>query len=240
MVIKIKQFINNLSIHYKLLTLVSAICLILFFKYIFGDYLYIFVDIGSDTINSYYPFLNFLNRHINDGFSLYSFNLGVGKSVLSYLLVDPFSIFIYICPNEYIASSIIFSIILKILFLSFTSYKFLELLFKQRFLAIVGALAIAFSGFFILWGQHYIFSSTFIYVPLLLYGFELFLQKNKKLVLIIASAFSILTIYVFFQISIFFCIYIIIRLFNSTYIVGKKQKIFFLIYTFLYIFIGVL
>lgn len=199
----------------KLIGLVFLICLVLFAKYIFGNSVYVFTDIGSDTLNSYYPKLYFYNNLLHNDFSLYSFKLGAGSGVITWTLFDIFSWPLYLFEKDLIPKLIVYSIISKIVFSTYFSYKFLRLHIKTEsaFVSFVGSLTVTFCGFFILWGQHYILSSSFAYLSFFLYGLELLIQKKKTSTLLIASSLSILFLYYFFQLSLFVGIYLTIRLF---------------------------
>lgn len=205
---------TQLPAEFKFILFVLFVCLVLFSKYIFGDSVYIFTDIGSDTINAYYPKYYFLSSLLHGNFSWYSFSLGLGESTFSGLLFDPFISLLYLLPLESISSGIVFTIILKILFVCFFSWKFFNLLISNQnpiFYA-ASSLAIGFSGLFILWGQHYAFSSALAFIPFLLYSFERFLQKGKWLLFVIATALSSISFFFLYQISIFAAVYFITRI----------------------------
>jgi uncharacterized membrane protein YfhO len=216
----------------KFMIFVSLLCLALFGKYIFGGFVYIFTDIGCDTIDQYFPSLFFNTRLLQDSFAWYSFNLGLGTSILNFnhYIFDPFSFFLYFLPKESISSGIVYSIILKIFFVSWFSYKFFKELLPDanEFVSWIGAISVAFSGFFILWGQHYFLSSTFAWFPFLLYGFELLLSGKRKDIFIIAVALLAMSIFAFYQCVIFFTVYALIRVFTSERFENIKLKLLFI------------
>jgi uncharacterized membrane protein YfhO len=214
----------------QLLLFVFLICVILFAKYIFGGVAYLFTDIGSDTINAYYPSFYLNARLVQDMFSWYSFNIGVGAPILNNYTFDPFSFYLFLLPKDAISSGIVYSIILKILFVAFFAYRYFKELLPEanEYLFRIGSLAISFSGFFILWGQHYFLSSAFASLPLLFYGFELLLKGKCRWVFVTAIALSALSLYGFYQIGILSILYFLVRIFTYEGFHSFKMRVLFI------------
>ena len=81
--VSIERMRNYLSQH-KFLTcfiIVNILFIVLFFKYIFCDYIYIFSvspDIGSDTLTTYYPYYYQFSRMIHGELDWNTFILQAG------------------------------------------------------------------------------------------------------------------------------------------------------------------
>ncbi|CAJ1317922.1 hypothetical protein [Paenibacillus nuruki] len=87
----------------QLAIILMIISFFLFFDFIFGENLYIFVDIGADSLNQYFPYLNFFSDMLhNKNFSFWSFEMGTGNSIfaVNMLLFDPFNIFLLFLINK--------------------------------------------------------------------------------------------------------------------------------------------
>jgi hypothetical protein len=74
---------------YLMAALLLVLLMILFGGYLFGDSLYLFKDIGSDTLNYYYPqLLNVSNYLREEGIPAWSFYQGMGQNMLPLSIVD--------------------------------------------------------------------------------------------------------------------------------------------------------
>lgn len=222
-----------------LLLSVFLTCLLIFKNFIFGERLVLFRDIGSDTFYSYYRFYYFLTDQIHNwDFSFWSFKMGIGTSVLTLyaFLYDPFSLIYYIIGADNISTAIVYVFILKIVLAAFFSYLFFNYIKVGIIPTIICSFLFAFNGYLMLWGQHYYFASVVIFLPLLLYALERFMQEDKWLLLLVVIAMTSLNIYIFYQMFIFVIIYYVFR-FYSNYsfdlrlfikMTGKFMAVFFL------------
>ena len=105
-----KKYLIKYTIIFILLTL------IIFNQYIFGDKVYIFTDIGSDTNVSFWPVYKYLIESIKNGdLSLWSFNIGIGGSIFSLgiFLFDPFNLILILSPIKYLPYGLLIANILK-------------------------------------------------------------------------------------------------------------------------------
>lgn len=193
---------------------VSLVGFGIFKKFIFGEKLLIFTDIGSDTFYGNYAIYYFLTNYISDfKFPLWSFKLGAGSSLISlyHSIYDPFSIVYYFGGVDKISRLIVWVFLLKTFFASVFTYVYLRYLGVGAYSRIIASILFSFSGFLMIWGQHYHFASWVIFLPLMLYAAELWLKENKFLPLALCVSYMVLNIAIFFQVSIFFCLYIIFR-----------------------------
>ncbi|MDH5386877.1 MAG: YfhO family protein [Gammaproteobacteria bacterium] len=198
-----------------LFLLVSLVCIGVLGRFLFGEKLLIFVDIGNDTYYSYYAVYYFFTNYIsNFQLPLWSFNLGTGASVLTLyqFLYDPFSIIYYVGGVENVSRLIAWAYVLKIFCAATFTYMYLRYLGISAYACIVASVLFAFNGFLMGFGQHYFYASWLVFLPLLLYTFEVWLKTEKWLPMALCVSFMMLNIAIFWQISIFFGLYVIFRI----------------------------
>lgn len=166
---------------YYMLGIILAICFIVFNDFIFLRKIYLFKDIGSDSLNGVWPYMVQAVDSISSGdFLTWSFNIGMGQNASSYAFYDPFHVFLYAIGKNNMIYFIGFKEIVKILLSAILFYKFLSLLKINSYTAMVGGLLYGFTGYIILGGSGwYIFSFEAFNMAFLLWSFEMFFQKNK-------------------------------------------------------------
>ncbi len=206
--------------------LIIVTSLFLFRDFIFGKQLLIYRDIGSDTFYSYYRYYYFLIDQIRQGeFSFWSFKMGIGTSVLSLfpLLYEPFFPFYLLFGVDKLSVALTYVFILKIALAGYFSYLYFTYMKVGVIPAIMCSLLYAFNGYIMLWGQHYYFSSGVVFLPLVIYALERFLQERKWGLLLFSISLVSLNIYFFYQIVIFFVIYYLLRCWFDPNIRLKKN-----------------
>ena len=160
--------------------LLLALLMILFGGYLFGDSLYLFKDIGSDTLNYYYPqLLNVSNYLREEGIPAWSFYQGMGQNMLPLSIGDPFMCILYLFDPKSMAYGIAWMEVLKLFIAGFLFYKYLRILSFTHHSSLVGGLAYAFCGFMMVGSGWYVFSTQGVYIAALLLGFERLFQKNS-------------------------------------------------------------
>ncbi|MFP4128711.1 MAG: YfhO family protein [Desulfonatronovibrio sp.] len=186
---------------------------VLYHQYLFQDQLFMFMDVGSDTLRAYFPSLYYFAGQLEQA-NAYSFHHGLGSDYLfRYItyLVDPFSLILGLAGPKNLPWLLVYVNIFKILICGFVFYHFLKLLNIGSYASMLVALMLAFNGYMILWGQHYHFGTYMVYLCFLFYSTELFFQQNKKLLLVISLLFCLQSLYLFFQTAIFIFLYICFR-----------------------------
>lgn len=195
------------------------IFIVLYNKFIFSDYVFaysLFGDLGSDTINSYYPIYYFFSNIIHGGDSgIYSFNLGLGSDIISYFsyVNFPLDLPIILFPPEYLHYGLIVGNFIKLLIISIFSYKFFNLILKREYSKLNCSLIWTFSSYIVLWGQHYFFATNMVYFTIFLYYLQRYIinPKSKNLFLIVTMClFALSSYYFFYMAGIFSVIYILI------------------------------
>ena len=211
-----KDWINLLTEKqtYLLLgSLFGLMLLIIFFDFIMGDRYYLFKDIGSDTVNFNYPNYVFISKYLHtDGFPKWSFSQGMGQNILPVSLADPLYLLLYFMGSAHLAYGIILTELIKITLGGLFFFQFLKLMKLSRTATIIGALLYAFSGFMIAGGSWYMFSTEAMYLALLLWAFERFVQQRSWYLFPVAIA--LIAIYQTFDVylyGLFLITYILFR-----------------------------
>ena len=158
---------------YVFLVLFAAIIYYVFKDYLLFHYLYLFKDIGSDTINIFYP--NFV--HISDylraeGIPKWSFQQGMGQNIFATGINRPLNWILFALGSEKLAYGIVYVEVLKIFLGGILFYLYLRKIDLSNYVATIGGLLFAFCGFMIIGSGWYVFSTRALYAVFLLYAFE--------------------------------------------------------------------
>lgn len=168
---------------YYLLGITMLVSYFVFSDFISLKKVYLFRDIGSDSINIYFPGIAAQSDYMkNEGFVVgWSFQQGMGQNLFPMYLSDFFTTVVTFFDKQTIPYVLVFVEILKIFLAGFVFYKFLKELKLGNYSSLIGALCYAFSGYVILGGCWTIFSVEALYAAIILYGFERWLQHGKFL-----------------------------------------------------------
>ncbi len=159
---------------------IFAISFYVFYNYLAFINVYLFKDIGSDTINSFYPkFVHIAEYLRSEGWVKWSFNQGMGQNIFPYSLGDPFAWLLFMIGSENLAYGIIYMELIKVLLGGYFFYLFLRTSKVSSYTSIIGGLLFAFSGLMILGGGWYTLSSTAVYLALFLLAFEKLLLEDS-------------------------------------------------------------
>ena len=198
-----------------ILGILIFLCVAVFHKFIFGTYVYLFNDIGGDTLNVYYPaYVNIADTIWGGDLPGWSFEQGLGQNIFPFSLSDPTVYFLYLLGSKNLPFGIIWVEIFKIIGSGLLFFSFLKKLRLDTNAAYIGSLLYAFSGFMIVGGSWYIFSTLGLYLALLLLSFEMLFLENKWWLFPIAvsmiSAYNFVSLY---TCSLFLVLYSLFRLF---------------------------
>lgn len=154
---------------------------ILYKDFLFGKNVFLFKDIGSDSYNFDYPkFYHLADYWEKYGSPSWSFEQGLGQNMHPYWF-DPFSFLLILGGKEQIANNLIYGFLLELILAGLFFYLFLRTLKVQGFLAVLGGLLYAFSGYMVLgttW-QMSVFGTEVVYTALLLFALEKFISDRK-------------------------------------------------------------
>ena len=199
------------------ITLIGIIGFMILKDYLLFEKIFLFKDIGSDTLNGSYPPMYHTAEYFHKyGLPSWSFAYGMGVNILPLCLRDPFDALLYIAGKDSIVYLIPWKEYLKIILGGIIFFKYLQLILKDPFTWILGSVLFAFSGFFIVGGCWYIFSYEAVNVALMLLGFELLFQRGKWLILTLSFTFmGIAQPFNLYVYGIFLAIYAAIRYFEN-------------------------
>ena len=180
---------------------------------------FIYQDVGSDTVDSYFPRFNFLADRVRAlDFSRWSHQNGPGGAFMpASRFLDPFSLIVVLAGalfgNQTIAYMLGVTQILKIFACGYLCYYFLSLFSFSEKSKVLSSNIFAFNGFIILWGQHYHFAFYPICAVWLLICVEKALRKpDLSIILTLTVAYLLMySIYVSYMVLLCGVIYTIIR-----------------------------
>ena len=179
---KVTDLFENLGNKAYLLAL-GLILLVAFF--VFKDFIllknvFLFKDIGSDTLNGVHPSYFFAADYFQkNGSPGWSFQEGMGQNILGLYTRDPFLwIGIFAGPQS-IPKILVFLELLKIIIGGSLFYFYLKSIRISNYSAIIGSLLFSFSGFMIIGAAWYVFTFEALTFALLLLGFEKLYQNGK-------------------------------------------------------------
>lgn len=183
------KFINKRA-NWLALGLMLLLILIVFGDYLFGPYLYLFKDIGSDTINDVFPNYVHRNRLLREeGFTSWSFMQGMGNSVGTWFSVNPFVWMIYLSSKNSLPYVMNWTSVFYLAIAGIFSFQYLKTVGFSKYVVIVGSLIYVFSGYVMGVHSWYAYNGLIFAAPLMLWGTELLLKKNNPIVLPIAIYF---------------------------------------------------
>ena len=231
---KIKTFFEEFIAPYSIWVLIGLIVLIgllAFKKYLFGDSLFFFTDIGSDSVTQIYPSIIHKINLLQEGFiSKWSFYRGMGEPYYSAFPVEPLSVFRNILTNLFVsvfgANYYIFGkfaliFIFHFLLSGIVFYYYLRTISIKKFSSIIGAMLITFSGFIVA-GSSWAFSGQVFMGVFLLFAFEQLFVKKRWFFFPFAIIFISNNPFIFYIFSLFLVLYTIFR-FTSEQKGGLKE-----------------
>src|SRR5882757_4589248 len=105
----------------------SLVGIVIFHKFLWHGKLPLYLDIGADSLNDYYPTFVHLSDYIrHEGFPSWSFSVGMGQSIF-YLAGDLIWEPVVWLPKRLIADALIFQHLLKTLIAGLIFFRFLQI-----------------------------------------------------------------------------------------------------------------
>jgi uncharacterized membrane protein YfhO len=208
-----ENLLNRYGLYIFLFLLILA-ALLVFKDFLLLNKLYLYKDIGSDSININYPGMFHVAEYLRTiGIPMWSFNQGMGQNIFPGSISDPFSLILMLIGGNRLAYGIAYMELCKIICAGLLFFLFLNKRGLTIYAAILGGFLYSFSGFVVLGSCWNIFSTEAIYFALLLYSFEK-LYQDKKWVLFPVSV-SLIAInqpFDLFLFGLFMAIYVLFRL----------------------------
>ena len=160
---------------YILLSLLLLLSGLVYGEYIFTDKVFLFKDIGSDTLNVYYPNFFWLAEYIENNLAVpsWSFATGLGQDVLlDSRKGDIFTWLLIWGGKDNLVNSIVFAEVLKIVLSGMIFYGYLKTFGLGSRASLIGGLIYPFCGFMMVGSGWYVFTSQGLYFAALLFAFE--------------------------------------------------------------------
>ena len=192
----------------------AFISFIVFKDFILLDKIYLFKDIGSDSINANYPHGYQVAHYMqHEGFiPKWSFYQGMGQNILPFSFSDPFYFLLMLLGAENLAYGIGYMEVIKIFCAGFIFFLYLKKMNFSAYASVIGSLLYAFSGFAVLGSCWTIFTTEAVYLALLLLAFErIYLDNSLWLFPVTICLIAIHQPFDIFLLGIFIAAYILFR-----------------------------
>ena len=188
---------------------------IVFKDFLFFDKIFLYKDIGSDSLNFSDPLLSHSIRYMHDyGFPTWSFEFGMGQNIFAFTLLDPIDYLLYPLGVNTMRSLLGYKVLFELVLAGFVFYHYLRMLKLKHLTAIMGSLMYAFSGFMIVGSCWFIFSVEVLTMAFILLGFEKLYQKNQFWLFPLPIAYLVISRpFVLATLTIFLILYISLRFF---------------------------
>ncbi|MHB1453207.1 MAG: YfhO family protein [Saccharofermentanales bacterium] len=191
-----------------------------FLPYIIQDRGYFFYlgDFNCQQI----PFNIMANEAVKSGNIFWNWNTDLGANFIGsyafYLLGSPFFLIQLLLPSSLVPMAIPWVLCLKFAVSAVTAYLYLNLFLKNKNMVLLAALMYAFSSFSVynIFFNH--FNDAIALFPLLLYGLEEFMEKDRKGIFAAMVFLNAITNYYFFVAEVvFITIYFFFRLYHGAW-----------------------
>lgn len=198
------------------LSCITLLFIIIYHQYIFGDKLFMFTDIGFDTISIIHPFASAAaDSHIGS-LNDYSFQSGLGGGLYTLLIsyLNPAQILTYIVPSALLPYTYILCMYISTMLAGIYGYRIGSLFTRNAYLCTIASILFAYSGYISLWGQQPLFGSA--YSLMVVYTYYLlkckFQDLHEELKLLLSLCLISLTGYYFlYMAGIFSALYLLIH-----------------------------
>lgn len=182
--------------------------------FLFGDAVLLYKDIGSDSINDYYPYFVHLSDYIrNEGFPSWSFYVGMGQDLyylVAYLILEP----VTWLRRDLIAPGLVYQHLAKLLVAGLLFFRFLQIRNLSWPASLLGALLLAGSGYMCVGSCWYTLADEVVCFSVLLLAAEMAVKQGNWFVLTLAVALvGLLGSFHLYLCALFLLLYIPARLF---------------------------
>ena len=215
--------------HSRTATELLIVCLVIalglatvYYRFYQGTLAFAYLDVGNDTSEQYIPYYCNLLDSIRSGtFDLWNHEYGLGVSFMSYQswTLDPFNLLFVplglVLGNARVALALVIVQSIKVFVVALLADHLLTFYCDTPLARILGSVLCAFSGYLMLWGQHYWLGTVFVLATLLPLLLELLMERltpMRFLMLAIGVALSIMaSVYSGFMVMLFATVYALLR-----------------------------
>ena len=158
---------------------IVLITLTIYSPYLFGDKLFLFTDVGSDTLTMFYPNLVEAARYFQEtGIPAWSFYTGLGANNYPGFLNSPLQWPYLMMDAVTIAHSIAWVQAAVMIGVGLVFYKFMRVAEFSLPVSFIGAFIYTFGGYLVIGSTWYGHSHVILWMTLAILGFELLLRKK--------------------------------------------------------------
>lgn len=171
-----------------MVVVLCGVAALVFRQFLFGPAVLLYKDIGSDSLNSYYPDLVHLSRYLRaEGFPSWSFAVGMGQDLAyatGYLIWQP----VTWLPDGWIATTLVFQHVGKLILTGLLFFSFLRLLRFAAPAPLLGALLLCFSGYMCMGSCWFPLADEVLCFSAVLLGAERAIREGRWLLLALGVA----------------------------------------------------
>jgi len=169
--------------------LLAALCAVVFRDFLFGPKLYLFKDVGGDSLTLFYPrFVHIAGYLRTEGLPGWSFSQGFGQDIRPFSLGDPFTWILYAVGPGRVAHAFAWMEAAKLVCAGGFFGAALRTAGLRPAAAAVGAVLYAFSGVMVVGSAWTVVSAYGVQLALILWGFERFWMRGSPWVFPLAIA----------------------------------------------------
>ena len=195
-----------------LFLITSGLFTLLYSKFLLGGFAYVFTDCGADTLQINYAQYEMFSSLFRSGDSGYALQAGLGMDLSSYCpaYLIPYNLLLILAPQRLLPWAVLASAYLKLLTMSLVGYLFYRKLMGEGIGTMAAALAWTFSGYVILWGQHYGFCTCMALFTVFMYFLQCYLngeQRWKSAGLVFTVTMLLISSYYFLYMIAFFAVF---------------------------------
>jgi len=212
------------------LVLLFLIGYLLFRDFLLFERLFLFTDIGSDTLNAAFPRMVHDNHYwVNEGWPItWSHSVGLGKNLYQGFrveLTDPLKTIFNegLLGPQFLAKRIAYFEFLKLIGIGLITYAYTRIAGFDRFTCILGGLSMAFCCYAIIGSTWYVHSTIILNTMMLVLATELYLRKGLLWLLPICIFIFGLRAELIFYLG-FISLYIFLRTTIDTDVKGSRTK----------------
>lgn len=195
------------------LTLVG---IVIFHKFLLLGKLPLYLDIGADSLNDYYPTFVHLSDYIRrEGFPSWSFSVGMGQSIF-YLAGDLIWEPVVWLPKRLISDGLIFQHLLKTLIAGLIFFRFLQIRGLNFCSSLLGSMLLGFSAYMCMGSCWVINADEVVGFSFLLFAAEIAVSRGRWFYLPFAIALvGLITVFHLFLAAILLISYVPGRLIET-------------------------
>ena len=164
-----------------LLILTNLVFFVLYRRFLFKGAVFMYSDVGSDSLSSSYPIIAELSRLFETRtFSHYTIWSGLGQDTTATFLqyINPFKLMLLFFGRDNFPIGIMLYLFLQNNLIAIFSYNTFRLLSGNAQAALLPALGWTFSSYIVVWGQNYSYGCCMLMFTIMMYLLELVLRRE--------------------------------------------------------------